>query len=80
MALTGDAFPRMTATCMGIVITSGWLGTVVSSWLIGAVAGADNNRLGTALLLLPTFAAAMVLIVLTLRPMLAEARTRALAA
>ena len=80
MGLTGDAFPRMTATCMGVVITSGWLGTVVSSWLIGAIAGADNNRLGTALLLLPTFAAAMVLIVLTLRPMLAETRTRALMA
>jgi fucose permease len=77
MGLTGDAFPRMTATCMGIVITSGWLGTVVSSWLIGAIAGTDTSRLGTALLLLPAFSMAMVLIALVLRPLLAEVRRQA---
>jgi fucose permease len=77
MGLTGDAFPRMTATCMGMVITSGWLGTVVSSWLIGAIAGTDTSRLGTALLLLPAFSMAMVLIALALRPLLAEVRRQA---
>ena len=78
MGLTGDAFPLMTATCMGIVITAGWTGTAVSSWLIGTMAGTDNSHLGAALLLLPAFSVGMLLIILVLRPMLARARTQAL--
>jgi fucose permease len=77
MAMTGDAFPRMTATCMGIVITSGWIGVAVSSWMIGIMAGGDYKRLRMALLLLPTFSVAMVLINLILRPMLTKARKQA---
>jgi hypothetical protein len=55
---------------MGIVITCGWLGLVVSSPIIGAIAGQGNTSLGKALLLLPAFSVAMVLVNLTLRPML----------
>jgi hypothetical protein len=65
---------------MGIVITAGWTGTVVSSWLIGTMAGADNNHLGAALLLLPAFSMGMFLIILVLRPMLTRARKQVLAA
>jgi fucose permease len=72
LAMVADAFPRGTATAMGIVITCGWLGLVVSSPIIGAVAGKDNANLGTALLLLPAFSVAMVLVNLGLRPMLAK--------
>jgi fucose permease len=72
LAMVADAFPRGTATAMGIVITCGWLGLVVSSPIIGAVAGADNLNLGRALLLLPVFSVAMVLVNLALRPMLAR--------
>ena len=57
---------------MGIVITSGWLGLVVSSPIIGAVAGQGNANLGRALLILPAFSIAMVLVNLGLRPMLAK--------
>ena len=39
LAMVGDAFPRMTATAMGIVITCGWIGLAVSSRIIGAIAG-----------------------------------------
>jgi fucose permease len=70
LAMVAGAFPRGTATAMGIVITCGWLGLVVSSPIIGAVAGEGNAHLGTALLLLPAFSVAMVLTNLALRPML----------
>jgi fucose permease len=72
LAMVADAFPRGTATAMGIVITCGWLGLLVSSPIIGAVAGQGNANLGTALLLLPAFSVAMVLVNLALRPMLAR--------
>jgi fucose permease len=65
LAMVGDAFPRMTATAMGIVITSGWLGLAVSSPIIGSF-----TQLQTALLLLPGFSVVMILVNLALRPML----------
>ena len=68
LAMVGDAFPRMTATAMGIVITCGWLGLVVSSPIIGDVAHAQN--LGTALLIIPGASAVMILVNLALRPLL----------
>ena len=39
LAIVGDAFPRMTGTAIGFVITCGWVGLAVSSRLIGAIAG-----------------------------------------
>jgi hypothetical protein len=56
---------------MGIVITSGWIGLVVSSPIIGRVAGSSN--LQTALLLLPAFSVAMIVVNLAMRPMLKKA-------
>jgi fucose permease len=72
LAMVADAFPRGTATAMGIVITCGWVGLLVSSPIIGAVAGQGNANLGSALLLLPVFSIAMVLVNLALRPMVAR--------
>jgi fucose permease len=72
LAMVADAFPRGTATAMGIVITCGWVGLLVSSPIIGAVAGQGNANLGSALLLLPVFSIAMMLVNLALRPMLAR--------
>src|SRR6185436_9917475 len=70
LAMVGDAFPRMTATAMGIVITSGWIGLAVSSKIIGGIAGDDPKRLQTALLILPAFSVVMILVNLAILPML----------
>lgn len=66
LAIVGDAFPRMTGTALGIVITSGWIGLAVSSRIIGAIAGGDPKRLKQALLVLPGMAALMIAINLLL--------------
>ena len=67
LAMVGDRFTVMTATAMGIVITSGWIGLAVSSRVIGAIAGQDPTRLRTALLVIPAFSLLMVLVNLALR-------------
>ena len=72
LAMVGNAFPKATATAMGIVITSGWIGLVVSSPVIGSIAGDDPKNLQTALLILPAMSVAMVLVNLALRPALAK--------
>ncbi len=66
LGMVGNLFTRMTATAMGIVITSGWIGLVVSSPIIGWVA--KLSTLGTALLLLPVMSVIMVVVNLLLRP------------
>ncbi len=68
LAMVGGAFPNRTATAMGIVITSGWIGLLVSSPIIGSVAGSSGLR--TALLLLPAFSVLMIVVNLMMRPML----------
>jgi len=59
LAIAGNAFPRMTGTAIGFVITCGWAGLAVSSRLIGAIAGPDPLRLKKALLLIPASAVLM---------------------
>jgi fucose permease len=60
LAIVGDAFPRMTGTAFGFVITCGWIGLAVSSRIIGAIAGGDPSRLKKALLVIPVSAVLMV--------------------
>ena len=71
LAMVGDAFPRMTGTALGVVITCGWIGLAVSSRIIGSIGGGDPKRLRKALLLIPAASAIMVLVALAIRPMLA---------
>src|SRR5271155_171457 len=71
LAVVGDAFPRMTSTAIGIVITCGWIGLAVSSRLIGTIAGGDPRRLRKALLVIPGAAVLMVLLSLVIRATLA---------
>jgi fucose permease len=60
LAITGTAFPRMTGTAIGFVITCGWVGLAVSSRIIGAIAGGDPLRLKKGLLLIPASAVLMI--------------------
>jgi fucose permease len=60
LAIVGDAFPRMTGTALGFVITCGWIGLAVSSRIIGTIAGGDPLRLKKALLVIPVSAVLMV--------------------
>ena len=67
IAIVGDAFPRMSGTAIGFVITCGWTGLAVSSRLIGAIAGGDPSRLKKALLIIPGSAVLMVALDLVIR-------------
>ncbi len=67
LAIVGDAFPRMTSTAIGFVITCGWVGLAVSSRIIGAIAGGDPRRLKKALLVIPGSAVLMVGLSLVIR-------------
>ncbi|HOQ44104.1 MAG TPA: MFS transporter [Bryobacteraceae bacterium] len=80
LAMVGDAFPKATATAMGFVITCGWIGLAVSSRIIGSIAGEDPKRLQTALLLLPAFSVAMIVVNLALRPLLGKRKAQSAAA
>jgi fucose permease len=66
LGMVGNVFRRMTATAMGIVITSGWIGLAVSSPIIGWISNQSN--LATGLLLLPGMSVVMILTNLALRP------------
>jgi fucose permease len=67
LAIVGDAFPKMTGTAIGIVITCGWAGLAVSSRIIGAIASGDPRRLKKALLVIPAFSAVMVALDIAIR-------------
>ncbi len=67
LAIVGDAFPRMTGTAIGFVITCGWAGLAVSSRIIGMIAGGDPRRLRKALLVIPASAVVMVGLDLAIR-------------
>ena len=71
LAMVGDAFPRMTGTALGVVITLGWVGLAVSSRIIGAIGGGDPKRLKRALLVIPAASAIMVVVAVAIRPLLA---------
>ncbi|HEY3706336.1 MAG TPA: MFS transporter [Terracidiphilus sp.] len=60
LAITASAFPQMTGTALGFVITCGWAGLAVSSRIIGAIAGPDPRRIRKALLVLPAFSVLMI--------------------
>ncbi len=70
LAITGNVFGGAKATAIGIVAMFGWIGLAVSSPAIGAIAGEDPKRLKKALLILPAFSAAMVVVNLALRAVL----------
>ncbi len=66
LAVISARFAETAATATGIAVTAGWLGLVVSSPIIGGIAGDDPKRLKKALLLLPVGAVLMAVVMLGL--------------
>jgi fucose permease len=66
LAVVNAKFPAAAATATGIAVTAGWFGLVVSSPVIGSIAGDDPKRLKKALLVLPACSLVMVLVSLAL--------------
>lgn len=67
VAIVGDVFKEGSATAIGFTITCGFSGLVVSSPLIGWLAGPDPAGLGRGLLLLPAFSGALLVVNLVIR-------------
>ena len=67
VAIVGDLFKEGSATAIGFTITCGFSGLVVSSPLIGWLAGPDPSGLGRGLLLLPAFSVALLVVNLVIR-------------
>jgi fucose permease len=74
IGITGDSFRRMTGTCIGLVITFGWFGVVVSSWIIGSIAGSDPRQLAHALLVIPLSSVIMVLLSIGIQRLVGKTR------
>lgn len=66
LSVVNAKFPQTAATATGIAATAGWLGLVVSSPIVGGIAGDDPRRLKKALLVLPAFSLLMILVALAL--------------
>ncbi|MGD0497220.1 MAG: MFS transporter [Bryobacteraceae bacterium] len=64
LAVVNDRFNALASTATGIALVCGWLGLVVSSPIIGGIAGDDPTRLKKALLLIP--AASLIMAVVSL--------------
>jgi FHS family L-fucose permease-like MFS transporter len=67
VAVVGDIFKERSGTAIGFTITCGFSGLVVSSPLIGWLAGQDPSGLGRGLLVLPVFSVALLIVNLVLR-------------
>jgi FHS family L-fucose permease-like MFS transporter len=67
VSVVGDIFKHGSATAIGFAITCGFSGLVISSPLIGWIAGPDPSGVGTGLLVLPVFSIALVVVNLILR-------------
>lgn len=66
LAVVSAKFQMSAATATGIAVTAGWLGLVVSSPVIGGIAGDDPRRLKKALLVLPAASLVMIAVALAL--------------
>jgi len=67
VSVVGDIFKHGSATAIGFTITCGFSGLVISSPLIGWIAGPDANGVARGLLLLPAFSIVLLFVFLVLR-------------
>lgn len=66
LSVVNARFEQAAATATGIATTAGWLGLVLSSPLIGGIAGNDPKGLKKALLVLPGASIVMAIVALSL--------------
>lgn len=62
VSIVGDIFKQGSATAIGFTITCGFSGLVISSLLIGWIAGPNPNGVGRGLIILPTFSLALLIV------------------
>lgn len=74
IAIIGQLFPRGSGTAIGFAITCGFSGLVITSPVIGMIAGHTPQGIGRALLLIPVLSGAMVALLLTFRAPLSVPR------
>jgi len=67
VSIVGDIFQQGSATAIGFTITCGFSGLVLSSPLIGWIAGPDPVGVGRGLLVLPTFSIGLLIVFLVLK-------------
>lgn len=75
IAIIGHLFPRGSGTAIGFAITCGFSGLVVTSPIIGALAGDTPLGIGRALMLIPTLAATIAVLLLSFHGRLSASRT-----
>lgn len=66
VSVVGDIFKKGGATAIGFTITCGFSGLVISSPLIGWIAGSNPNGIGRGLLVLPIFSVVLLFLNLVL--------------
>jgi len=74
ISVVGDIFKQGSATAIGFTITCGFSGLVVSSPLIGWLAGSDPKGLANGLLVLPVFSVLIIGVNLIIRSKFATTR------
>lgn len=67
VSVVGDIFKQGSATAIGFTITCGFSGLVISSPLIGWIAGPDPAGVGRGLLVLPVFSVGLLIVFLILK-------------
>lgn len=67
VSVVGDIFKQGSATAIGFTITCGFSGLVISSPLIGWIAGPNPEGVGQGLLVLPAFSVALLVVFLVLK-------------
>ena len=67
VSVVGDIFKQGSATAIGFTITCGFSGLVISSPLIGWIAGPNPNGVGRGLLILPMFSVALLVVFVVLK-------------
>jgi fucose permease len=76
VSVVGDIFKQGSATAIGFTITCGFSGLVISSPLIGWIAGPNPDGVGRGLLILPMFSIALLVVFVVVKSRYRPAQQR----